>query len=59
MPYQQRPFDVLYPRDDSRRLFTVLKTQEFAAWLDIPRDKRAQLRIAALAQEALRNCAAS
>ena len=28
-------------------LFTVLQTEEFVAWLDALKDKRAQLRIAA------------
>jgi putative component of toxin-antitoxin plasmid stabilization module len=28
-------------------MFSVLQTEEFAAWLDVLKDKRAQLRIAA------------
>lgn len=39
--------DDLYPYGYSHTVFTVLQTEEFVAWLDALKDKRAQIRIAA------------
>lgn len=39
--------DELYPFGYIRRMFIVRQTEEFVAWLDALRDKRAQVRIVA------------
>lgn len=44
--------DVLYPFGYIRGMFTVRQTEEFVAWLDALKDKRAQLRIAARLRQA-------
>lgn len=46
-PDAPRQLDSLYPCGYSARVFTVLQTEEFVAWLDALKDKRAQVRIAA------------
>ena len=42
----------MYPYGYSRGVFTVRQTEEFVAWLDALRDKRAQIRIAARLRQA-------
>lgn len=47
-----RRLDVLYLLGYSAAVFTVLQTEEFVAWLDALKDKRAQIRIAARLRQA-------
>jgi putative addiction module killer protein len=44
--------DHLYPSGYIRSVFTVRQTEEFVAWLDTLKDKRAQIRIAARLRQA-------
>lgn len=44
--------DDLYPIGYIRSVFTVFQTEEFVAWLDALKDKRAQVRIAARLRQA-------
>ena len=46
------PLDRLYPNGYSGGMYTVRLTEEFVAWLDELKDKRAQLRIAARLRQA-------
>lgn len=46
------PLDLLYPFDYNEAMFTVQQTEEFVAWLDSLKDKRAQVRIAARLRQA-------
>jgi hypothetical protein len=39
--------DISYPHGCIQLVFFVFQTEEFAAWLDALKDKRAQIRIAA------------
>ena len=42
----------MYPFGYTTSMFTVLQTEEFVAWLDALKDKRAQIRIAARLRQA-------
>jgi putative addiction module killer protein len=44
--------DALYPHGYSGTVFTVRQTEEFVAWLDALKDRRAQLRIVARLRQA-------
>ncbi len=49
---QSVSLDALYPYGYSRAMFTIRQTEEFVAWLDALKDKRAQVRIAARLRQA-------
>lgn len=46
------PLDSVYPYGYSHGMFTVRQSEEFVAWLDALKDKRAQIRIAARLRQA-------
>lgn len=51
-PNPPRWLDSLYPCGYSTDMLTVLQTEEFVAWLDALKDKRARVRIAARLRQA-------